>query len=148
MYFILLRCCLCCCQASVFQPAGYASLQSNLMSLQFLHPVHILQSAADADAGAMAGLLPTHQPLQMDMPCDVHLLNLRALIEPEDGTTVRPSGEIGLVLHRLGVDCRFPARGIACRFTDGKVPVYMHKNSLYWINGLKLWKFKISGWGL
>lgn len=144
MYFILLRCRFCCRQASVVQPAGYASLQSHLTSLQFLHPVHVLRSAADADDGAMAGLLPMHLPLQIDMPCDVHLLNLRALIEPEDGTTVQPSGEIGLVLHRLGVDCRFPTRGIACRFTDGKVPVYTQENNLYWINELKLWKYKIS----
>lgn len=107
------------------------------MSLQFLHPVHVLRSAADA--GAMAGLLPMHLPLQIDMPCDVHLLNLRTLIEPEDdGTAVRPSGEIGLVLHRLGVDCRFPTQGIACHFTDGKVPVYTQENNLYYQKRIKV----------
>lgn len=108
---------------SIDQPAGYASLQSNLVSLHLLHPVHVLPLAASTDSRITAAFLPAFEPLRSGLPCDIHLLNLRTLLEPEDGSKFSPSDVTGLILHRFGVDCRFATKGVSCHFNDGQISI-------------------------
>ncbi|XP_037835396.1 alpha-mannosidase 2x isoform X2 [Kryptolebias marmoratus] len=49
-------------------------------------------------------------PLRSSLPCDIHLLNLRMLEDPQVSAEVRqeagsPSQEVALLLHRKGFDC-------------------------------------------
>lgn len=126
----VIRCRLFFFQAAIDQPAGYASLQSNLVSLHLLHPVHVLPLAASTNSSIAAAFLPAFHPLRSGLPCDVHLLNLRTLLESEDGSKFSPSDVTGLILHRFGVDCRFAAKGVSCRFNDGQVLVLYRKNNI------------------
>ena len=52
--------------------------------------------------------------LKDQLPCDVHMLNLRSIFN---------SGhrEVALLLHRKGFDCGFSARPLTCRLTSGQV---------------------------
>lgn len=106
--------------AVVAQPSAYPSLLSHLMSQQMLHPVHVLP-AGKKGMSAANSLLSTFQPLQLGLPCDMHLVNLRTLLKPEDGDTVEPADETGLILHRLGLDCRFLTKGASCHLSDHQI---------------------------
>ena len=52
--------------------------------------------------------------LKDQLPCDVHMLNLRSIFN---------SGhrEAALLLHRKGFDCGFSTRPLTCRLTNGQV---------------------------
>ena len=52
--------------------------------------------------------------LKNQLPCDVHMLNLRSIFK---------SGhrEAALLLHRKGFDCGFSTRPLTCILTNGQV---------------------------
>ncbi|KAG0710991.1 Alpha-mannosidase 2x [Chionoecetes opilio] len=68
-----------------------------------------------------------------DLPCDVHLVTLRTMLEAprppspadQDAPPSPPSHAPGpftsLVLHRLGFDCGFKSPGLSCSTNGGKV---------------------------
>lgn len=60
--------------------------------------------------------------MQHEIPCDVHLVNLRTMQNRDDGKDrLVPMNTAALFLHRLGYDCSFPNKGLACHSADGQV---------------------------
>ena len=106
------------------QPTGFPSLVSHLSSLEFIHPLVGLPVKSTVQPTATP-LRPSLQPLQQDLPCEIHLLNLRMMQNKEDNPDLRfqPREETALLLHRLGVDCSFPSKALLCKPGDGKVGV-------------------------
>lgn len=58
------------------QPVSYPSLLSHISSLYLNHPV--IPMAVNKDFGA-ASLVSEFRPLASSMPCDLHVVNLRAI---------------------------------------------------------------------
>lgn len=98
-------------------PTSYPSLLSHLTSAHLNTPVLALPVAPRPSPGP--SLRPFH-PLASPLPCDFHLLNLRAL-QAEDEAS--PSAEAALILHRKGFDCGLEAKnlGFNCTTSQGKV---------------------------
>ena len=105
-------------------PAGFPSLVSHLSSLQLIHPIVGLPLKTTAQSSA-ASLRSSFKALQQDLPCELHLLNLRMMQNKEDNPDLRfqPREDTALLLHRLGVDCSFPSKALLCTPGDGKVSV-------------------------
>lgn len=101
------------------QPVSYPSLLSHISSLYLNHPV--IPMAVNKDFGATS-LVSEFRPLASSMPCDLHVVNLRA-IQSKEG--VGPSDEAAFILHRKGFDCSFSSKntGLLCSTTRGKIPV-------------------------
>ncbi|KAG8516346.1 Alpha-mannosidase 2x [Galemys pyrenaicus] len=98
-------------------PTSYPSLLSHLTSAHLNSPVLALPVAAQPLPGPA---LRSFHPLASSLPCDFHLLNLRAL-QAEDAAS--PSAEAALILHRKGFDCGLEAKnlGFNCSTSQGKV---------------------------
>uniref|UniRef100_A0A3Q2NZX8 Glycosyl hydrolase family 38 C-terminal domain-containing protein n=1 Tax=Fundulus heteroclitus TaxID=8078 RepID=A0A3Q2NZX8_FUNHE len=83
----------------------HLSLLAHLASLSLCHPPITM---VDPGEGSLPKLRP-FQPLRSSLPCDVHLLNLRTLEDPQVSAEVtscgHPSQEVALLLHRKGFDC-------------------------------------------
>ncbi|XP_035995760.1 alpha-mannosidase 2 [Fundulus heteroclitus] len=77
----------------------HLSLLAHLASLSLCHPPITM---VDPGEGSLPKLRP-FQPLRSSLPCDVHLLNLRTLEDPQEAGS--PSQEVALLLHRKGFDC-------------------------------------------
>lgn len=64
-----------------------------------------------------------------ELPCDVHLVSLRTMLDPPRATLGPssrltqhpPSPNAALTLHRLGFDCDFKTPGLSCSTNGGKV---------------------------
>ncbi|KAK2887836.1 alpha-mannosidase 2 isoform X1 [Channa argus] len=78
----------------------HLSLLAHLSSLSVSHPPITMVARTDSQLPK----LRTFQPLRSSLPCDVHLLNLRTLEDPQQEAG-SPSQEVALLLHRKGFDC-------------------------------------------
>ena len=114
------------CQDSTQQPGGYHSLVGHMMSLNLQHPLHVLPPfGSTRDSGNILGMM---EPLQKDLPCELHLLNLRVMQNKESSDQeFMPRKETAMLLHRLGVDCNFPTKGLLCKPGIGQVIKMFHK---------------------
>ncbi|XP_012588142.1 PREDICTED: alpha-mannosidase 2x [Condylura cristata] len=99
------------------QPTSYPSLLSHLTSAHLNSPALALPVATRPPPGPA---LRSFHPLASPLPCDFHLLNLRAL-QAEDAAS--PSADAALILHRKGFDCSLEAKnlGFNCTTSQGKV---------------------------
>lgn len=103
----------------------YPSLLAHHASLSHLHPIFILiRLRPDADPhfvlrNPTTNLKLTYSPIQSEMPCDIHMLNLRTLAS-SSGASFVPSRNSVLNLHRLGFDCNFEMIG-NCSYHNGTV---------------------------
>jgi len=61
--------------------------------------------------------------LKGQLPCDIHMLNLRSVVTSS-------SKEAALLLHRKGFDCGFGAALLTCHLTSGQVNYTMCDGSL------------------
>ena len=78
---------------------NYPSLASHRMSWELLHPLKAMTFAKKLD------MKPEFDPLaDRSLPCDVHLLNLRAIQARDD---VIATDQSAMILHRVGRDCGF-----------------------------------------
>ncbi|XP_047228847.1 alpha-mannosidase 2 isoform X4 [Girardinichthys multiradiatus] len=77
----------------------HLSLLAHLASLSLCHPPITMVALSEEQ---LPKLRP-FQPLRSSLPCDVHLLNLRTLEDPQEAGS--PSQEVALLLHRKGFDC-------------------------------------------
>ena len=106
-----------------FQPSneeimGYPSLIGHMTSLELINPIHVLPPVAQTPAPDK--FRATVMPLKSELPCEVHPLTLRSLQVGED-PQFRAGSEAALLLHRLGVDCSYPSKGVTCKPGQGKV---------------------------
>ncbi|XP_061590562.1 alpha-mannosidase 2 isoform X1 [Cololabis saira] len=77
----------------------HLSLLAHLSSLSLSHQPIVMVAGS---ASQLPNLRP-FLPLSSSLPCDIHLLNLRTLEEPQEAGS--PSQEVALLLHRKGFDC-------------------------------------------
>ncbi|KAL5019936.1 hypothetical protein ScPMuIL_002828 [Solemya velum] len=98
----------------------YPSLLAQVASLQLIHPTFIIPKNSQTNGQE---LLPSLSLLSEELPCEIHLLNLRIMQNSEDDNDLRyvPKKTSALLLHRLGFDCSFPSGGLACKTADSKV---------------------------
>ena len=89
-----------------WQAVGFPSLASHQVSLDMLHPIHTMAQRLPSTFETTSYV----SPLTEDLPCDVHLLNLRTMQSEEQTSLPLLSGDVGLLLHRLGTDCDIPSR--------------------------------------
>uniref|UniRef100_A0A8C1PXS7 Mannosidase, alpha, class 2A, member 1 n=1 Tax=Cyprinus carpio TaxID=7962 RepID=A0A8C1PXS7_CYPCA len=97
-------------------PYSYPSLLSHMSFMYLNHPFISMAVSQRSDAPS---LIP-YSPLSSSFPCDMHLVNLRAIQSKVWGG---PSEQAALILHRKGFDCGFSNRntGLLCTTTRGKV---------------------------
>lgn len=131
------------------------SLSAHLGALSLLHPLVVLFAENSAEWPQFSD--GTGLGLKEDLPCDIHLLNLRtaAAVESDDGiisaasdsasSSGTLSGQTGasalMMLHRVGGDCRRPVVGVNCSVSaGGKV-----RFSGIWIKKIEIPKFLNSG---
>uniref|UniRef100_A0A8C2H9G6 Alpha-mannosidase n=1 Tax=Cyprinus carpio TaxID=7962 RepID=A0A8C2H9G6_CYPCA len=114
-------------------PYSYPSILSHMSYMYLNHP---FISMAVSQRSESPSLTP-YSPLSASFPCDMHLVNLRAIQSKEEGGG--PSEQAALILHRKGFDCGFSNRNTAllCTTTRGKVNVaYISpKDCLTWLWG-------------
>uniref|UniRef100_A0A671Q5C5 Alpha-mannosidase n=1 Tax=Sinocyclocheilus anshuiensis TaxID=1608454 RepID=A0A671Q5C5_9TELE len=98
-------------------PYSYPSILSHMSYMYLNHP---LISMAVNQRSDNPSLTP-YSPLSASFPCDMHLVNLRAIQSKEEGGG--PSEQAALILHRKGFDCGFSNRntGLLCTTTRGKI---------------------------
>ncbi|XP_072227355.1 alpha-mannosidase 2 isoform X2 [Leuresthes tenuis] len=77
----------------------HLSLLAHLASLSLCHPPITMVAPSDSQRPKLGRFLP----LSSSLPCDLHLLNLRTLEDPQEAQS--PSQEVALLLHRKGFDC-------------------------------------------
>uniref|UniRef100_A0A8C1R8N1 Alpha-mannosidase n=1 Tax=Cyprinus carpio TaxID=7962 RepID=A0A8C1R8N1_CYPCA len=114
-------------------PYSYPSILSHMSYMYLNHP---LISMAVSQRSESPSLTP-YSPLSASFPCDMHLVNLRAIQSKEEGGG--PSEQAALILHRKGFDCGFSNRNTAllCTTTRGKVkqitrlPTHRHTSLIY-----------------
>uniref|UniRef100_A0A8C1RFR6 Mannosidase, alpha, class 2A, member 1 n=1 Tax=Cyprinus carpio TaxID=7962 RepID=A0A8C1RFR6_CYPCA len=97
-------------------PYSYPSLLSHMSFMYLNHPFISMAVSQRSDAPS---LIP-YSPLSSSFPCDMHLVNLRAIQSKVWGG---PSEQAALILHRKGFDCGFSNRntGLLCTTTRGKI---------------------------
>uniref|UniRef100_A0A671Q0W1 mannosyl-oligosaccharide 1,3-1,6-alpha-mannosidase n=1 Tax=Sinocyclocheilus anshuiensis TaxID=1608454 RepID=A0A671Q0W1_9TELE len=97
-------------------PYSYPSILSHMSYMYLNHP---LISMAVNQRSDNPSLTP-YSPLSASFPCDMHLVNLRAIQSKVWGG---PSEQAALILHRKGFDCGFSNRntGLLCTTTRGKI---------------------------
>ena len=86
---------------------------SNLLSRELIHPVHVFPRR---DAGGDVMLSSSFVPLSSELPCELHLVNLRTLANKEGEVK-----DVAAILHHVGVDCRYPNMKFTCSLQNGKV---------------------------
>jgi len=68
----------------------------------------------------------SYKPVARDLPCDIHLINLRTMVAPpksSSGNGANPSDKVALVLHRQGFTSCFRPLGMTCSTNGGKISV-------------------------
>nr|KAG5689842.1 hypothetical protein BaRGS_012192 [Batillaria attramentaria] len=90
--------------------------------LYLTQPVFTMPRSPKRDADAPK-FVPSLAPMRQDLPCEIHLLNLRTMQNKDDNPNLKfiPRESTALLLHHQGSDCSFPLHSVSCRPNDGKV---------------------------
>ena len=108
---------------------GFLSMNAHFSSLDLLHPPFLLPLIPRHASASL--FKPLYSSLHSDLPCDVHLLNLRSLVEPGDeapGTVlkVKASHRTALLLHRTVFSCEYGGSPLAnCSANSLKVKLHV-----------------------
>ncbi|KAK7474038.1 hypothetical protein BaRGS_00034701, partial [Batillaria attramentaria] len=101
---------------------AYPSLLAHQSLLYLTQPVFTMPRSPKRDADAPK-FVPSLAPMRQDLPCEIHLLNLRTMQNKDDNPNLKfiPRESTALLLHHQGSDCSFPLHSVSCRPNDGKV---------------------------
>ena len=97
--------------------ASYPSLLSHALRHALLNPVHRLIYKPLHYEGH--GLTNSFSPVDKDLPCDIHVINLRTMLSSPAKLT--PSDQAALVLHRQGFTAAYRPLGMTCATNGGKI---------------------------
>uniref|UniRef100_UPI00358E0F9A alpha-mannosidase 2x n=2 Tax=Myxine glutinosa TaxID=7769 RepID=UPI00358E0F9A len=97
---------------------AYPSPLGHITSDSLNHPPIVLISTMSSQASL--SLRPSVHLLSRHLPCDIHLVNIRTLQSLTDNG---PGDDVGLILHRKGIDCSLTPQQLHnnCSSTEGKV---------------------------
>ena len=95
---------------------GFPSLSAHLASQALIYPIFRLLPAPSAVVERHVAYAPVQN--EDAVPCDIHLVNLRAMIHE---TPLKPSNASAIILHRLGFNCDFKPPPVKCATKHGQV---------------------------
>lgn len=116
-----------CLQTSI-QTVGYLSLTAHLSSLYLTQPIFLMPKSGVASGTSLPlAFWPRFSPLQTELPCQLHLLNLRTMQNKDDSPDLRfiPKDSAALLFHHFGSDCDFPIYTNTCQPNEGQVTKQM-----------------------
>ena len=97
--------------------ASYPSLLGHAARHSLLNPLFRLIFSLEHYEGH--NLKDSFSPMEKDLPCDIHVINLRtALSNP---IKLNPSDQSALVLHRQGFTAAYRPLGMTCATNGGKI---------------------------
>lgn len=97
--------------------ASYPSLLALTARHGLINPMdHFLFNGA---AHLSSTLSRTYQPMDKDLACDIHIVNLRTMVKTS--STMKPSDNAALILHRQGFNGCYKPVGMTCNTNGGKV---------------------------
>ncbi|XP_050690604.1 alpha-mannosidase 2x-like [Eriocheir sinensis] len=103
--------------------AAFPSLLAHASLHSLLYPVNLLLPTDKT------GAMQPRWSVTGELPCDVHLVTLRTMLEAgtpapaphQPPIAFSPSPLNALLLHRIGFDCGFKSPGVSCSTNGGKV---------------------------
>lgn len=103
--------------------SGLPSLTAVVSSREFSHPVVVFPATQAPAPPSSSELLSKFQPLNSQLHCEMHLLNLRAMQRDESDASLQfvPLDTTALLLHHTPFDCSIPSRGPTCSMNKGEV---------------------------
>jgi len=104
--------------------ASYPSLLAHAIRHAMNNPLYRMIYLPDHYKGN--SLVTSYKPVARDLPCDIHLVNLRTMVAPPKSSTgngANPSDKVALVLHRQGFTSCFRPLGMTCSTNGGKISV-------------------------
>lgn len=97
--------------------ASYPSLLAVSVRHSMINPYYRMVWAS---TNHMADVLSkSYDPVDKDLPCDVHIVNLRTM--QRSAFKKEPADQAGLVLHRQGFNGCYKPVGLTCSTNGGKV---------------------------
>lgn len=97
--------------------ASYPSLLAITARHGLINPMDRLIYAGPAHA--VSTLSKNYQPMDKDLACDIHIINLRTMIKSVAG--LKPADQAALVLHRQGFNGCYKPVGMTCNTNSGRV---------------------------
>merc|ERR1719244_1500627 len=97
--------------------ASYPSLLGLAVRHTLLNPLYRLIYMPEHFQGN--GLKNTYKPVEKDLPCDIHLINLRTMVE--NPLMPKPSDKTALIVHRQGFTSCYRPVGMTCSTNGGKM---------------------------
>eukprot|EP00095_Tigriopus_kingsejongensis_P010888 maker-scaffold1216_size55193-snap-gene-0.9 protein:Tk10888 transcript:maker-scaffold1216_size55193-snap-gene-0.9-mRNA-1 annotation:"alpha-mannosidase 2" len=106
------------CQDEADDPqASYPSLLAIQLRHSMLNPMkRLLWMGVNH---AIDGFSKSYEPLEKDVSCDIHVVNLRTM--QKSATKYEPSDQSALILHRQGFNGCYKAVGMTCGTNGGKI---------------------------
>ena len=106
-------------QVEADSAASYPSLLGHALRHALLYPVHRLIYKPPFYEGH--GLHNSWTPVDKDLACDIHVINLRTMLSPSSSQPLSPSDHAALVLHRQGFTAAYRPLGMTCATNGGKI---------------------------
>lgn len=99
--------------------ASYPTLLSVTARHGLINPMdRLIFSAVGHSASSLSR---TYQPMDKDLACDIHVVNLRTMMR--SAQTMKPSDNAALILHRQGFNGCYKPVGMTCSTNGGKVSI-------------------------
>ncbi|TRY68325.1 hypothetical protein TCAL_04678 [Tigriopus californicus] len=106
------------CQDEAKDPqASYPSLLASQMRHTLLNPMKRLLWVGKNHA--IDGFSKSYEPLEKDIPCDIHVVNLRTM--QKTAIKTEPGDESALIVHRQGFNGCYKPVGMTCSTNGGKI---------------------------
>jgi len=104
-------------KAEADSPASYPSLLGHAVRHSLNNPLFRLVYMPEHYQGHT--LKNTYKPVDKDLPCDIHVVNLRTMITHP--LVPAPSDQAALILHRQGFTSAYRPLGMTCATNGGKI---------------------------
>jgi len=104
--------------------ASFPSLLGHAVRQALNNPLYRMIYLPDQAKGG--SLQKEYSPTTKDLPCDIHLINLRTMVSPpssSSGSTANPSDRAALVVHRQGFTSCYKPLGMTCSTNGGRISV-------------------------
>jgi len=115
------------CKTEPDTQASYPSLLGHAVRHSLLNPMYRMIYLPEHFNGN--SLKKTYKPVDKDLPCDIHIVNLRTMLQSQGQP--RPSENSALIVHRQGFTSCYKPVGLTCSTNGGKISVELLFPELY-----------------